>query len=98
MFELHITCTGRSFNPREKYSIFHQDREQFGTIKEVYAFLRERYGKSKRVPMFIDKKDGSTHKIGWVIGFRASDLSHAPVQHWLQQDWIEVRKSDLISL
>lgn len=99
MFELHITETGKSFSPKARYSVFNEKRRNgFSDMREVYQYLRERYGKSKRMPMYIDRKSGPTIKCGWVIGFRNSDISHVPVQHWLQQDWIELRKIETVSL
>ena len=98
MFELHTTQTGRGFSKGEHYSTFDTRREVFNTMREVYAYLRSVYGKSRRQPMYIDRKDGTTIKCGWVIGFRNADYSHAPIQHWLQQDWIELRESNTVSL
>ena len=99
MFELHITETGKSFSPKARYSIFNDDRKAgFSDMNAVYAYLRERYGKAKRQPMYVDLKTGGTLKCGWVIGFRNSDISHAPVQHWLQQDWIHISKVETVDL
>src|SRR3990167_10679355 len=99
MFELHITETGKSFSPKAKYSIFNQERKSgFSDMREIYQYLRERYGSARRQPMYIDRKDGGTIKCGWVIGFRNSAASHAPVEHWLQQDWISIKRVETVSL
>ena len=98
MFELHITQTGKSFSPKDNYTIFAERKAAFGSLREVYQFLRSEYGKTKRVSMYMSRKDGSTIKCGWIICFRNADYSHAPVEHWLQQDWVELRKSETVAL
>ena len=99
MFEIVITCTGRGFGPKERYAIFEERRKGgFASMREVYAFLRAEYGKAKRAPMYVDRKDGTTIKCGWVIGFRNADYSHAPVQHWLQQDWVHVNRVTTVAV
>lgn len=99
MFDLLITSTGKSFSPRSSYFIFDERRKAgFSSMKEIYAWLRETYGKAKRQAQFTDRKDGKTYRSGWVIGFRNADYSHAPVDHWLQQDWITVVKVEAVAL
>ena len=49
-------------------------------------WLEDEYGTSKRQPMYVDDKDGNTHKVGYVIGFRSRyDDSQKPCleQHWI---------------
>jgi hypothetical protein len=48
--------------------------------------------------MYIDGKDGKPQKIGYVIGFRNADLSHYPVNKWIQRDWIEFNEIKRIIL
>lgn len=98
-YELLITETGKSFSPRDTFRIFHEERKGgFETMADVHAYLRERYGNSKRAAMYHDVKDGPPKRIGWVIGFRNSDISHYPVDHWIQQDWITVKQCDTVDL
>lgn len=98
-YELHITETGKSFSPQSKFAVFNEERKNgFADMREVYAYLRARYGNAKRSAMYIDTKDGKTHRCGWVIGFRNADMSHAPVQKWIQQDWVSVRKVETVDL
>ena len=66
-------------------------------MAEARAWLNDRYGKSKRAPMYIDTPSGAK-RVGYVIGFRAADWSHAPVEKWLQQDWVEFREVSLMDL
>ena len=82
--------TGKSFSPKDKFSTFHKYRKLFDDLAGANAWLKENYGKSKRAPMYVDTPLG-TKRIGYVIGFRTADWSHAPVHHWIQQDWIEFR-------
>lgn len=98
MIQLIITKTGKSFNPKDEYKIFDTEEKTFADLPSAKQFLNETYGKSKRRPMFCDTKEGKPKHIGYVIGFKNADLSHSPVEKWLQQDWIhfnEVKSLDL---
>jgi hypothetical protein len=89
MIELRITHTGKGYAPRDRWSGLGQSTEQFPDVAAAKAWIAKRYGKSKKAPMYRDRKDGSTIKVGYVIGYRDCDWSHAPVQKWLAQDWVE---------
>ncbi len=97
MIQLNITMTGKGYSPKDKWSNFGQDTKNFTSIQDAKDWLKEQYGKAKRVSMFIDLKDGKSKRIGYVIGFRNSDMSHYPVDKWLQQDWIEFREVKTIA-
>jgi hypothetical protein len=92
MIQLKIVKTGKGYGKNEKWSRFDDELKTFASIKDAKDWIKETYGRSKRAPMFIDTKDGQSKKIGYVIGFRNADLSHYPVNHWIQQDWIEFRE------
>lgn len=94
VIELHITMTGKSYNPKDQYCIFGDERHSFPTMQAARDWLKERYGSSKRVPMYHDTKDGRTKQTGYVYGFRNADWSHAPLDKWLQQDWVSFRESE----
>jgi len=98
MIELYITMTGKSFSPKDQWQKMGRYRKAFNNKAEAMEYLRDTYGKSKRGGMYRDTKDGKTIKIGYVIGFRNADYSHAPVQHWIQQDWVEFRECKTIEL
>jgi len=97
MIQLNITRTGKGYSSKEKWSIFDQSTEHFYSIREAKDWIKDQYGKAKRKPMFVDLKDGGSRRIGYVIGFRNSDLSHYPVNHWIQQDWIEFNEVKTIT-
>lgn len=99
MIELLITPTGKSYSPRAEWQHMSErpERRVFETKQEARAWLKERYGRAKRVPMYRDQKEGAPVIVGYVIGYRNADWSHAPVQHWLQQDWIEFRETQPVS-
>jgi len=89
MIELHIEKTGKGYGRNDRWVCFDLERKPFPSLKEAKVWLKETYGKAKRSPLYIDTPEG-TKKVGWVIGFRNGDLSHSPVQKWIQQDWITV--------
>lgn len=88
MIRLDITMTGKSYSPKSNWQTLGHDHKTFSDKADAMAWIKENYGKAKRVPMYVDTKKGKTLKVGYVIGFRASDWSHNPVEKWLQQDWI----------
>ena len=95
MMTAHITMTGKSYSPRDKWQCYDECRLSAATLPELKTLLADRYGPAwkRKQAMFCDKKDGSTVQTGWVVGFRNADYSHAPVQKWLQQDWITIAES-----
>ncbi len=93
MIRIEVTKTGKSYSPKDEYRIFAEDTHTFATREELDAWIRDAYGSCKRQPLHRDgmgNAKGSPLRIGWVFGFRDADLSHAPVKHWLQQDWVSV--------
>ena len=89
-----ITLTGTKCPRKEKYTCFGEDKVYAKTMKEMRRLLAERYGKSwkHRSPVYRDKVDGSVIHIGYVVGYRNADYSHAPVEWWYQQDWISFKE------
>lgn len=90
MFEVHITSTGRNYGRNQQYHILNEQSHRFDSKQAVQTFLKEQYGTCKRVKMYCDKKDGSTDQVGYIYGFHNADWSHAPVEKWLQQDWVSI--------
>jgi hypothetical protein len=98
MIQLHITKTGKGYSPKDKWQMFDEQTKYFSDITEAKNWLKEEYGKAKRTPMYQDTKDGKPKKTGYVIGFRNSDISHLPVNKWIEQDWVEFREVKTLEL
>lgn len=96
--QAHVTLTGKGYAPTAEWRVLGDETHTFPSMEEARAWLRTRYGKAKRAPMFRDRKDGTSVRCGYVIGYRDSDVSHFPVEHWLAQDWVEFRTSEPIDL
>ncbi len=92
MIELIITKTGKEYGKSKDYRIFDNDRKVFVSLKDAKQWLKENYGNCKKQKMFIDLKSGETKQSGYIYSFHNSDLSHSPVEKWLQQDWVEIRE------
>lgn len=99
MIQVIITITRKSYNPKDEYRTFDKETLTFADKDEANKALAERYGKSwkRRNKMYVDDKDGKALHCGYIVGFKADDISHTPVQKWLQQDWIEFRETNLTS-
>ena len=98
MIKVSITMTGKGYHPSSEWQQFACDHKTFANMEAVNAWLAETYGNSKRVPMYTDTKDGKTIRSGYVIGFRNADVSHYPVDKWIQQDWLQFSECKLIDL
>lgn len=99
MIQVIITMTGKSYNPKDEYRTFRTETLTFTDKAEANKALAKRYGNSwkRRNKMYIDQKTGEVLHCGYVVGFKADDRSHVPVQKRLQQDWIEFRETNLTS-
>lgn len=90
-YAVKITETGSPLF-RSEYSRFNTERLTFETKEAALAFLAERYKGHKKSRMYVDGKDGKPEPVGWIYGFKNADYSHAPVDSWMQQDWVELRE------
>ena len=97
MVQLYIVKTAKGYSAKDKFSMIDSQTRNFSNIADAKSWVREEYGKAKRSPMYVDTKEGKAKRVGYIIGFRNSDLSHYPVQKWIQQDWIEFREVIAIS-
>lgn len=88
--EVKITRTGKSYSPKDNYRIFDDETKRFNNITEAKTWLISEYGNCRRVAMYQDSKEGVTYQSGYVYGFHNSDMSHSPVERWLQQDWVSI--------
>ncbi len=98
MIQLHITSTGKSYNPRDSWRMFDEQTKSFPTREAAEEWLKETYGSSKRAKMYVERDGQPDIVAGYVIGFRNADFSHAPVDKWLQQDWIEFREVNTLNI
>ncbi len=98
MINLEIIETGKSYNPKDTYSIFNRETKNFKDLKEAKEYLKDRYRKAKRSKMYVDTKEGKALHCGYIFGFRNEDISHVPVQKWLQQDWVSFEEVKTLSL
>jgi hypothetical protein len=98
MIQLSITRTGKSYNPRDSYRVFDHELKTFPDMSTARTFLLEEYQKARKMPMYQDDQDGKSVQIGYVFGFRADDISHIPVEKWLQQDWVEFREVKTLNI
>jgi hypothetical protein len=87
MIQITIIETGKGYAPKDQWRTFNEETHIVIDMKAARAFLRARYGKAKRAAMYQDTKEG-TKRVGYVFGFRNADVSHTPVEKWLQQDWV----------
>ena len=98
MIQLEITKTARGYSKKETFRIFDNQNKIFSDMQSARKWICDQYGKAKRSPMYIDGKDGKPQKIGYVIGFRNADLSHYPVDKWIQRDWITFNEIKRITI
>lgn len=89
MIQLEITKLGKSYNPKSKWELFDIEKKLFNDVKESKEWIKKTYGNSKKTPMYIDDK-----KIGYVIGFRASDYD----EKWIENHWIEFQKIEVLEI
>lgn len=88
MIQIHITMTGKGFSSKDKFSGISEETKTFRDMPACHEYLKKTYGKCKRDPMYADGQDDKPIKRGYIYCFRTADYSHAPVQHWIQQDWV----------
>lgn len=90
MFEVTVDKTAKSMgNSSEMWRRFDNERREFETIEQVKEYL-EQYKGHKRTKIY---RDPNAEHVGYIYHFKNSDVSHAPVESWYQQDWVEI--SDL---
>lgn len=95
MIRMHIVMTSKSYSNKDKYRMFDETTKIFPDMKSAKQWIKETYGNAKRFPIYVDTKEG-TKKVGYTIGFRNADVSHYPVEKWLQRDWISFYSSNPI--
>ncbi len=91
MIQLKVTMTGKGYHPSSEWQHLSStdDHHSFPDMDAAKEWLKEQYGTCKRVPMYCDP---DAKQVGYIYSFRASDISHVPVNKWIQQDWVEFRE------
>lgn len=99
MIRVEMVLTGKNYGSSSQYSTFGDDFFCADSVEDAIVELKTRYGNSwnHRKKMYRDTKNGTIH-CGWIVGFKNADLSHSPVDRWLQRDWIELVKCTPINL
>lgn len=95
MIDLIITQTGKTYNPKDVYKVFNEERESFKTMKEAKEYLKETYGKSRKDKIYIDDAEGQAHCVGYLYRFRNKDYHRGGKQRWLQRDWVVFMRENL---
>ena len=98
MIQLLITQTGKGYSPKDTFCRFNQQTLPFSDMAAARKYLKEQCGKCKRVPMYVDGADNKPVKCGYIYCFRNDDISHVPVEKWIQQDWVEFREVKTLSI
>lgn len=98
MIELQIVETGKGYSSKERYKSFNEFSKCFQNMTSADDYLKERYGKCKKQKMYVDTKEGQNKHVGYIFCFKNSDISHFPVDKWLQQDWVSFYKCEEIVL
>lgn len=99
MIQVIIDMTVKSYNPKDEHRIFDSETLTFADKAEAHKALAKRYGKAwkRRGKMYVEQSNGEAVHCGYTVRFHNADLSHAPVEKWLQRDWIEFREANLTS-
>jgi len=85
-YEVDIICTGRKSDGSWKE--FDYKKKIFDSPQEIIKFLKETYFNAKRSISYQKKNE----PCGYCYEFNNCDWSHAPVEKWVQQDWVSVYK------
>jgi hypothetical protein len=86
-YEVDIICTGEIDGER-KFSRFDDETKIFETAYEVTEWLKKQYGSAKRSIMY----HADSIPCGYVYKFENADWSHSPVEHWQQEDWVNISR------
>lgn len=98
MIMLDIIKTSKGYNPKDRYIMFDSDKLMFYNIKKAKEWLKEEYGNCKREKIYRDDERGKAINTGYIYCFRNSDISHLPIEKWLQQDWVEFKEVKYMNL
>lgn len=97
MIQLTITATSKGYHPSSDWHVFDERKKTFPAIEAAKDWLGNEYGNCKRSKIYQDK-DGDAIHCGWIYGYHNSDISHLPVEKWLQQDWVKFQEVSTVDL
>ena len=93
MYTAHITLTRKGYERGAQWMQVNRETLYAETLTELKQDLKSRYGKSwkNKRPTYRDKKDGTTVRSGWVVGFREEQQDRSAVDgvyRCIGQDWV----------
>lgn len=100
-YEVSITETACDNKHKEHVaSIIQTFVKKFDNFGEIVSYLDERYVnlnwlkrvKDERNGIFVDLKGGGRKQVGFVMRYKNSNVTHSPVEHWWQIDWVQINK------
>lgn len=86
-YEISILCTGSCDG--KKFSLFDEETKIVDTSDEAINYLKDRYKNIIRRQLAYFEPD---KPVGYMYEFENADLSHTPVEKWIQRDWVNVSK------
>lgn len=89
-YEVDILCTG-SDSENGRFDVINRERKEFDSAKDIIAWLKDKYGSLnvKRGVIYDGTRDDPC---GYTYLFENADLSHVPVERWIQRDWVNIYK------
>lgn len=87
-YEVDILCTG-SDSENGKFDMFNREKKEFDSAKDVIIWLKSEYSHAKRGVLYSADSDAPC---GYTYLFENDDISHVPVQKWIQRDWVNIYK------
>lgn len=85
------SCSKQVRASNDSFRIFDRKEYSFPALDQVKCWLTNTYtfeSRKKRKKMYR----GNNQHIGYVYRFREKDYSHAPIEEWIQEDWVTVSK------
>ena len=96
-YEIDIIHTSRD-NDDDKFYQTGEETIPFESVEAVKKWLDQKYGSEHAMfkdPNYIIKRSimysGDT-PCGYVFEFEDADYSHAPIEKWIERDWVTVHK------
>jgi len=87
-----ISKTSKGYHPKDERQCYDKQTICFPDLKTVKAWLKEEYAGHTKSPMYIDKKNGTSIKVGWIIGFKNEQYNNETGKHekFTEQHWIHL--------
>jgi hypothetical protein len=97
-YEVDIIHTSSSDNG-DKFYNNGEETIPFETVEKVKEWLDQKYGSEHTLfkdPNYKIKRSimyhGDSTPCGYVFEFEDADYSHAPIEKWIQRDWVTINK------